>query len=123
MYTVGQLMEMKAVLDKYCKTEVAPAFAAQLRRVRRMLMDQVREFSDEIDNLIREYGDEVPGVGALIRTDSPNFRVFNEKAAPIRSVELDIELKPQLRLSQFPRISGDDVDVLEPVLIIEEEEG
>lgn len=45
-YNVGQLIEMRAVLDKHCRTEVAPAFAAQLRRVRRLVGEHVREVQD-----------------------------------------------------------------------------
>lgn len=116
-YNVGQLMEMRAVLDKHCRTEVAPAFAAQLRRVRRLVGEHVREFQEEIDRLVEQYGEKSPGQGYVIRVNSPSFAEFEQKATEIRNVSLDVELKPELRLSQFPRISGNDVEILDPLLI------
>jgi len=116
-YTVGQLMEMRAVLDRHCQTEVEPAFAAQLRRVRRIVREHVREFQEEIDGLVQKYGEKVAGQGYMIRVNSPNFAEFEQQATEIRNVSLDFELKQELRLSQFPRISGNDVEVLDPLLI------
>lgn len=120
--TVGQLMEMRAVLDRHCQVEVSPAFAAQLRRARRRVADQVHEFQEEIDKLVERYGEKAPGQGYIIRVNSPNFAEFEQKATEIRNVTLDVELKPELRLSQFPRISGNDVEILEPLLIDDTQE-
>ena len=116
-YTVGQLMEMRAVLDRHCQLEVKPAFAAQLRRARRLVREHVHEFQEELDGLVKKYGEKQPGQGYVIRVDSPNFPVFEQEAGAIRDVTLDVELNPQLPLSQFPRISGNDVEILDPLLI------
>lgn len=116
-YNVGQLIEIRAVLDRHCRTEVAPAFAAQLRRVRRLVGEHVREFQEEIDRLVEQYGEKAPGQGYIIRVNSPAFPEFEQKATEIRNVSLDVELKPELRLSQFPRISGNDVEILNSLLI------
>jgi len=116
-YTVGQLMEMRAVLDRHCQVEVPPAFAAQLRRVRRLVGEHVREFQEEIDRLVEQYGEKAPGQGYTIRVNSPNFAEFEQKVIEIRNVPLNVELRPELRLSQFPRISGNDVEILNSLLI------
>jgi hypothetical protein len=116
-YTVGQLMEMRAVLDQHCQVRVEPAFAAPLRRARRLVGEHVREFQEEIDGLVQKYGEKVAGQGYMIRVNSPNFAEFEQQATEIRNVSLDFELKQELRLSQFPRISGNDVEVLDPLLI------
>jgi hypothetical protein len=121
-YTVGQLMEMRAVLDQHCQVRVEPAFAAQLRRARRLVGEHVREFQEEIDRLVEQYGEKAPGQGYIIRVNSPAFPEFEQKATEIRNVSLDVELKPELRLSQFPQISGNEVGILDPVLIDDTQE-
>lgn len=121
-YTVGQLMQIKAVLDKHCQKEVSPAFAALLRRVRRIVREHILEFQEELDKLIVEHGEKVPGQGYVIRVNSPGFPEFERRAAEIRGVTLAVELRPELRLSQFPGISGDEIDILDPVLILDTQE-